>query len=60
MRKNKRSSYEQCDHAQAVVDADDSQLVLVARISQCANDSRELVTLAYNTKRLWNMRMAQA
>ena len=43
MRKNKRSSYEQAYSAQAVVDADGSQLVLVARVSQCSVDRIELV-----------------
>lgn len=44
MRKSKRSSYEQTYNAQAVVDADGSQLVLSARVSQCASDRNELVT----------------
>jgi hypothetical protein len=43
MRKNKRSSYKQAYNAQAVVDADGSQLVLGARVSQCASDRNELV-----------------
>lgn len=43
MRKNKRSGYEQCYNAQATVDADGSQLVLSARVSQCASDRNELV-----------------
>jgi transposase len=42
MRKNKRSGYEQCYNAQAVVDVDGAQLVLGARITQCASDSNEL------------------
>jgi DDE family transposase len=42
MRKNKRSSYEQCFNAQATVDADGSQLVLSTRVSQCASDRNEL------------------
>ncbi len=42
MSKNKRSGYEQCYNAQAVVDADGAQLVLGARITQCASDSNEL------------------
>lgn len=42
MRKNKRSEYHQAYNAQAVVDADGSQLVLGARVSQCASDSHEL------------------
>jgi transposase len=43
MRRNKRSAYEQSYNAQAVVDADGSQLVLSARVSQCASDRNELV-----------------
>lgn len=43
MRKNKRSGYEQSYNAQAVVDAEGAQLVLSARITQCANDSNELL-----------------
>ena len=43
MRKNKRSEYQQCYNAQAVVDADGSQLVLSTRVSQCASDRNELV-----------------
>jgi hypothetical protein len=43
MRKNKRSEYQQCYNAQAAVDADGSQLVLSARVSQCASDRNELV-----------------
>jgi len=42
MRKNKRSGYEQCYNAQAVVDAEGAQLVLGARITQSASDSNEL------------------
>jgi hypothetical protein len=42
MRKNKRSEYEQAYNAQAVVDADGSQLVLSARVSQCSSDHHEL------------------
>lgn len=42
MRKNKRSGYEQSYNAQAVVDADGTQMVLGSRITQCANDSNEL------------------
>jgi transposase len=42
MRKNKREGYEQGYNAQAVVDADGSQLVLAARVSQCASDANEL------------------
>ena len=43
MRRNKRSEYQQAYNAQAVVDADGSQLVLGTRVSQCASDRRELV-----------------
>lgn len=43
MRKNKRSEYRQAYNAQAVVDAQGSQLVLGARVSQCASDRNELV-----------------
>jgi hypothetical protein len=43
MRHNKRSAYEQAYNAQAVVDAGGSQLVLSARVSQCASDRNELV-----------------
>jgi transposase len=43
MRKNKRSSFEQCYNAQAVVDAEGSQLVLGTRVSTCASDRNELV-----------------
>lgn len=42
MRKSKRSGYEQAYNAQAAVDADGSQLVLSARVSQCASDRNEL------------------
>jgi transposase len=42
MRKNKRSEYEQSYNAQAVVDAEGTQLVLTARVSQCASDRNEL------------------
>lgn len=44
MRKNKRAGYEQCYNAQAVVDADGSQLVLATRVSNNASDRRELAT----------------
>ena len=40
MRKNKRSGYDQKYSAQAVVDAEGSQLILAARVSQCASDRR--------------------
>jgi transposase len=43
MRKNTRSSYEQCYNAQATVDADGSQLVLNPRVTRCASDRNELV-----------------
>ena len=43
MRKNKRSEYRQCYNAQAVVDAEGSQLVLGSRVSTCASDRGELV-----------------
>jgi transposase len=42
MRKNKRSAYRQSYNAQAAVDADGSQLVVGARVSQCAADANEL------------------
>lgn len=42
MRKNRRSSYQQAYNAQAVVDADGSQLILGSSISQCPSDSNEL------------------
>ena len=42
MRKNTRSSYEQCYNAQATVDAEGSQLVMSARVSECASDRNEL------------------
>lgn len=43
MRKNKRESYTQSYNAQAVVDADGSQLVVGQRVSNCASDAGELV-----------------
>ena len=43
MRKNKRSEYRLCYNAQAVVDAEGSQLVLGSRVSSCASDRGELV-----------------
>lgn len=43
MRHNKRSPYEQAYNAQAVVDADGSQLVLGTHVTQCASDRNELV-----------------
>jgi hypothetical protein len=42
MRKSKRSSYEQAYNAQAVVDADGSQLILGGQVSTCAADANEL------------------
>lgn len=42
MCKNKRSGFEQSYSAQAAVDADGSQLVLGARVTQCASDKGEL------------------
>ncbi len=43
MRRNKRSEYRQCYNAQAVVDAQGSQLVVGSRVSTCASDRSELV-----------------
>jgi len=43
MRHNKRSPYQQAYNAQIAVDADGSQLVLSAHVSQCASDKNELV-----------------
>ena len=43
MRKSKRHEYRQAYNAQAVVDAEGSQLIVAARISQCASDRNELV-----------------
>ena len=43
MRKHKRSDYQQAYTAQALVDADGSQLVLGTRVSRCASDRGELV-----------------
>ena len=42
MRKSKRSEYRQCYNAQAVVDAEGTQLILGQRITQCASDRNEL------------------
>lgn len=42
MRKSKRSEYRQAYNAQAVVDADGSQLIVGAEVSQCASDRGEL------------------
>jgi hypothetical protein len=43
MRKSKNHEYRQAYNAQAVVDAEGSQLILGARVSQCASDRNELV-----------------
>jgi hypothetical protein len=43
MRKSKKHEYRQAYNAQAVVDAAGSQLILGARVSQCASDRNELV-----------------
>lgn len=43
MKKSESSEYRQAYNAQAVVDADGSQLVLGARVSGCTNDKHELV-----------------
>jgi hypothetical protein len=43
MRKSKNHEYRQAYNAQAVVDATGSQLILGARIGQCASDRNELV-----------------
>ena len=43
MRKSRKHEYRQAYNAQAVVDAAGSQLILGARISQCASDRNELV-----------------
>ena len=42
MRKSKRHEYRQACNAQAVVDAEGSQPVVAARVSDCASDSNEL------------------
>ncbi|MEM8839802.1 MAG: IS1182 family transposase [Pseudomonadota bacterium] len=42
MRKSKRSEYRQAYNAQAAVDADGSQLIVGAEVSQCASDRGEL------------------
>jgi hypothetical protein len=42
MRHNKKSAYEQAYNGQATVDADGSQLVLSAHLSQCASNRNEL------------------
>jgi len=43
MRKSQRSGFEQAYNGQAVVDAEGSQLILAARISQNSHDAGELV-----------------
>jgi transposase len=43
MRKSKRHEYRQAYNAQAVVDAGGSQLIVSARITNCASDRNELV-----------------
>ena len=43
MRKNKHSEYRQAYNAQATVDADGTQLILAAGVSQSASDAGELV-----------------
>ncbi len=43
MRKSKSHEYRQAYNAQAAVGADGSQLILSARVSQCASDRNELV-----------------
>ena len=43
MRKSKHHEYRQAYNAQAVVDAGGSQLIVSARISQCASDRNDLV-----------------
>jgi chromosome segregation ATPase len=42
MRKSKNHEYRQAYNAQAVVDAEGSQLILGARVSECASDRNEL------------------
>lgn len=42
MRKSKNHEYRQAYNAQAVVDAEGSQLILGARVSQCASDRNQL------------------
>ena len=43
MRKSKHHEYRQAYNAQAVVDAGGSQLIVVARVSDCASDRNKLV-----------------
>ena len=42
MRKNRRAEYRQAYNAQAVVDADGSQLILAAHVTNCASDANQL------------------
>ena len=42
MRKNRRAEYRQAYNAQAVVDAEGSQLILAEHVTNCANDVNEL------------------
>jgi hypothetical protein len=42
MRKNRRAEYRQAYNAQAVVDADGSQLILAEHVTNCANDVNQL------------------
>lgn len=43
MRKSQRSAYTQSYNAQAVVDAEGSQLIVGRHVSTCANDANELI-----------------
>ena len=43
MRKSKQHEYRQAYNAQAVVDAGGSQLIVGARVTNCASDRNELV-----------------
>lgn len=47
MCKNKRSGFEQAYSAQAAVDADGSQLIVGARITQCGGDKSELAATVH-------------
>jgi transposase len=42
MRKNRRAEYRQAYNAQAVVDADGSQLILAEHVTNCASDANQL------------------
>jgi hypothetical protein len=55
MRKSKNHEYRQAYNAQAVVDAGGSQLILGARVSQCASDRNELVGIVTLTKNRPNL-----